>query len=511
MIYVNCLCLCFFVTLVQSARILGIIPMPSYSHQNHLRPLWRELLLNGHHLTVLTTEPMNDPLLTNLTEIDINNVTAPFNFIKIMDVPLWKLHYKLVELTEKLIDSQLSNPEVQKIINNPSEKFDLLIIEGFLTAHYAFSHRFNCPFISVVTLEAYAFIHYQIGNPTHYALYPDYDLGFPRQLTFSQRLQSLSYNIYYQLLQRYFTVPVQQRLIEKHFGENYPPIQEVFKNFSVFFLNANSVIHPVRPLLPNVVPIWGKFLIRKSKALPEELQNLLDRSTQGAIYFSLGSNVKSNQMSEEILNSINNAFKELPYTVLWKFEDEHLSNKPDNVIISKWFPQQDVLRHPNMKLFITQGGVHSFDEALDAHLPLIGIPIMGDQIANCHELTFKGLGVMLEYKSITKDVLKSAILEVINNPKYKNTVKFYARLATDQPETGLERAVWWTEYVLRHKGAPHLRNPAYELPFYQYYSLDVIGFCLSLILLSVYLSFKIVCVVLKLVKRFQLKSKQKQM
>ncbi|KAF5307254.1 hypothetical protein FQR65_LT06970 [Abscondita terminalis] len=446
---VVCVFVSFCATLVGSARILGITFIPSYSHQTFLRPLWKELLLKGHHLTVLTTEPMNDPSLANLTEIDVqktNNV-APIDFVKVMDLPLWKLYYKLVQTSEKLVDSQLSNPEVQKLLKNSNKNFDLLIIEGYQSAHLAFSHRFKCPFIFFSTLEAYSLFHYEIGNPTHYALYPDYGLGFPRHLTFSQRLQSLSFNIYYQLLHHYYVIPVQQQLVEKHFGKNYPPIRDVFKNYSIFFLNTNSVIHPVRPLLPNVVQIWGKFLIKNNVTLPKDLQELLDGSTQGAIYFSLGSNVKSEQMSKDILHSIMSAFKELPYTFLWKFENENLQNKPNNVIIAKWFPQQAVLKHPNMKLFITQGGVHSFDEALQAKLPLIGIPIMGDQEANCHEITFKGLGLMLKYKSITKYTLKSTILEVINNPKYKNNVKIYSELATDQQQTGLERAVWWTDCI----------------------------------------------------------------
>lgn len=36
-------------------------------------------------------------------------------------------------------------------------------------------------------------------------------------------------------------------------------------------------------------------------------------------------------------------FAELPYDVLWKFENKSLANLPKNVIINKWLPQQDVL------------------------------------------------------------------------------------------------------------------------------------------------------------------------
>lgn len=39
----------------------------------------------------------------------------------------------------------------------------------------------------------------------------------------------------------------------------------------------------------------------------------------------------------------------------------------------------------------------------------------------------------------------------------------------------MERAVWWTEYVIRHKGAPYFRSPTVQMPSYQYYLLDVLG------------------------------------
>ena len=44
----------------------------------------------------------------------------------------------------------------------------------------------------------------------------------------------------------------------------------------------------------------------------------------------------------------------------------------------------------------------------------------------------------------------------LENPKYKNKVKEISILTKDQPIDPLENAVWWTEYVIRHKGAPHL-------------------------------------------------------
>jgi len=55
----------------------------------------------------------------------------------------------------------------------------------------------------------------------------------------------------------------------------------------------------------------------------------------------------------------------------------------------------------------------------------------------------------------------------------------------------MEQAVYWTEYVIRHKGAPHLRSALLDLAWYQYFLLDVIAVlalasvCILLILLLV--------------------------
>lgn len=78
----------------------------------------------------------------------------------------------------------------------------------------------------------------------------------------------------------------------------------------------------------------------------QDLKTILDEATQGFIYMSLGSNVKSNSLPQETLNKFMSVFSRLPYEVLWKFEDDDLPGKPKNVHIMKWFPQQAVLGIP---------------------------------------------------------------------------------------------------------------------------------------------------------------------
>lgn len=159
----------------------------------------------------------------------------------------------------------------------------------------------------------------------------------------------------------------------------------------------------------------------------------MNKASKGFIYFSLGTNVKTNRLPERVFKVFLETFTELPYTVLWKIDQEDLPGKPDNVIISKWFPQQDILGkypvcfpksnlykiilgHPNIKLFITQGGLQSLEEAIYNHVPIVGIPFAIDQQANILNMVDKGVGILLDYNVIEKESFKEAIFEVMNNP-----------------------------------------------------------------------------------------------
>lgn len=76
--------------------------------------------------------------------------------------------------------------------------------------------------------------------------------------------------------------------------------------------------------------------------LLQNLQKFLDDAKEGFIYFSLGSNARSSTMPKEIKRIFCNVFAKLPYKVIWKYEED-LSEKPKNVYIGKWLPQQSIL------------------------------------------------------------------------------------------------------------------------------------------------------------------------
>lgn len=71
-------------------------------------------------------------------------------------------------------------------------------------------------------------------------------------------------------------------------------------------------------------------------------------------------------------------------------------------------------------------------------------------------------------------------------------------LVYDQPQRPLERAVWWTEHVLRHGGAKHLRSPAANMSWPQYLELKLVAIILSI---AVVILITIVIVITKLIRR----------
>lgn len=75
------------------------------------------------------------------------------------------------------------------------------------------------------------------------------------------------------------------------------------------------------------------------------------------------------------------------------------------------------LAHPNLRVFITHGGQLSTTEAIHFGVPIVGIPVYGDQFVNMRLAIRKGFGVTVALKENLAELLKPALLEVITNPR----------------------------------------------------------------------------------------------
>ena len=262
--------------------------------------------------------------------------------------------------------------------------------------------------------------------------------------------------------------------------------KEVLKSPSIVLMNSHVSSSAARPFLPNIIEIGG-IHVEPVKELPKNIQEYLDSAENGVIYFSMGSYIQSKDWTVEKREALTKAFGKLKQKVLWKYENETLPGNPGNIMIGSWLPQRDILAHPNVKAFITHGGLLGTTEALVEGVPVLGLPIFGDQKMNMAKAETRGYGLVLDYDDISEESITEKLAELLRNPKYKINAQEISRRYSDRPITPRRAASFWIEYAIRHKGAKHLNAAGNSLNFFQFHLIDVYAtlFFLSMIILSV--------------------------
>ncbi|XP_065219035.1 UDP-glycosyltransferase UGT5-like isoform X37 [Planococcus citri] len=479
-------------------KILAVLPVPSKSHYAVLDPLLVKLAELGHDVTVYNPYPKKNKI-PNYKEIDIAScMKLPVNIDTItMDdmasmasSPFSCLAFLFINLQNNNIPT--CDPLLQLL--NSTEKYDLFFTETFVSdAMLMYAAKFKVPVITYIPNVMFPWLASRMGNPDNPAYVPNILSGFVGEMSFFQRVQNTVLYGLSMILYPLRTSKNDDTIIHSVY-ESAPPVDDLIKNTSLLFIGANSVINSPMPMVPAVVDIGG-IHIKPAKPLPKNIEKFINESKHGVVYFCMGSLLRGETFPPEKREAFLYAFSKIPQRVLWKWEGDVLPGKSDNIMISKWMPQRDILAHPNVKLFISHGGLLGTSEAVYEGVPVLGIPIFGDQRTNIKSLEANGAGELLDYNEISKEVVLEKIQRLLNDPKYKENAKLLSDRYRDRPMSPLDTAVYWTEYVIRHKGAPHLRTAAADMPWYQYLLLDVIAFIVAVLvagLLIIYYTTKFI-------------------
>ncbi|XP_066263070.1 UDP-glycosyltransferase UGT5-like isoform X2 [Euwallacea similis] len=468
----------------QCARILGIFPMPGISHNILSSKLMKGLVAAGHDVTMVSAIPMKDvPKGGKYTDIFLDGFVEKMeeNLLgnSIFDMNNGGFVKIITRITDKFLDfsnSTFYHPKVRKLLDS-NQKFDAVILEQFSNdALKVFAHIYDCPLIILSSIGPNSWVNTLVGNEAPVSYVAHILKGdFSENLSFLNRAKNMFFYIMGYLLDQYYILPKHEEIMHQAFP-NSPSLYDLRTNVSLVLLNSHTSLYPALPLVPNMVEIGGYFVDPPQK-LPSNLQEILDNAKDGVIYFSMGSNIKSKDMPKEKKEFIMTVLGRLKQKVLWKFEED-LPGKPKNVFIQKWFPQQDVLAHKNIKLFITHGGLLSTTETVYHGVPILALPVFGDQDANADRAVYNGYGLKLGFNdpAFNEANFEKAINELLTNPKYRENVQLKSKLYHDRPEAPMKTATYWVDYVIRHKGAPHLRVAGVRLPWYKYYMVDVLGF-----------------------------------
>lgn len=241
------------------ANILAIVPCPSYSHQIAFTHLWKELSLRGHKVTLITTDPLHDPKLVNLTEIDMN---WTYKFVSNVShvaeddrMSMWSFHAGVLELMEYVTQSQLSHPAVQDLIHNV-KSFDVVFVEFLAPEWLAFAEIYKCPKVLIASMEVTASFYHLMGNPSHPILHPEFVSPFHGQLTFTERVMSTLLSWYYKYYFAFTVFPEKQKILNKYFDTN-STITGLISDLDLMILSISPLIHGPRALGPNTISIAG--------------------------------------------------------------------------------------------------------------------------------------------------------------------------------------------------------------------------------------------------------------
>ncbi|KAL1513968.1 hypothetical protein ABEB36_003302 [Hypothenemus hampei] len=503
--------LLIFVSTVHGANILITYETARRSHQIWIGELAQALTKRGHNITVggvfaraLPESDKYHPLVYEgifITHYKFNKSEH------LTSSPLRRM-YLNHEYNWAICNRTYHSKGFNELWNYPDNfTFDLILMDiTFGPCLYPLIERFGRPYTIGFTPSALTpYLSEKFGNPS-YSISPLLDPEDPNA-SFLYRV----YNYLFTKLEILFkshvdTLSLQylaNRMLNRTFN-----FYDLERSISLLFVNEYPFLNEPKSLTPNIIPIGGLH-IKKEEELPGILNSIIANANQGIVIFSTGTDIQQHIFGEETKMNFARAFDKLVQkTVVWKDnidDDEHpFRDKPSNILIHKWIPQNDVLGHVHTKLLITTGSTLSIQEAIYHGVAVIGLPIYDEHHKNIQFILDRNLGLKLDFNNLTEENIYETVNRILKNPIYLENMEKYAWKFRDQPQSALVKAVYWVEYVLRHnatQGADFLTPKARFLGSFKASYFDVELFLIIAVIISLIVVVKVLELVLNQVKK----------
>ena len=374
------------------------------------------------------------------------------------------------------------------LVKLEQEKFDVALVDSsFSNCKYLVPHRLQIPWITY-SVSTYASL---VRVPWLPSFVPNAALPFSDRMTFIERLMNTvnSFVISFVVKPYYFPDPPHEELEKFRRYGHFSSLNELASKSVLWLMITDDIIDYPRPAMPNLVYVGGLTVKRSPGELPTDIRNFIDGAEKGVVLMTLGSMVSN--ISRIVAEKFSSAFGRLDgYRVIWRLNNSDSVKLPDNVMIAQWLPQSDILAHRSVKLFITHCGKNGQYEAIYHGVPMIGFPVLGDQFHNAGRLDHKGYGLSMNIHDFTADQLVDNIHKILADKSYTERVEKASEIFRSQAQSPVERATFWIEHVCRF-GGDHLRSAGNDLPLYAYYMLDVLAFITIVLVLLVYMLYRL--------------------
>ncbi|XP_065770033.1 UDP-glucuronosyltransferase 2B4-like isoform X3 [Muntiacus reevesi] len=423
-----------------------------FSHWLNIKIILDELVTRGHEVTVLlssasTITNSSKPSTMNFETFPVSLTKSDYeNFIELLlekwtyvaKDSFWSyfstvkiLFWEFFDTTLTMCKDAVSNKKLMTKLEE--SRFDILIADAVGPCGELLAELLKIPFVYSHHTSPGHIIEKNSGRlPFPPSYVPVMFSELSDHMTFMERIKNMLYTLYFDLLFPTYHEKKWNQFYSEALGRP-TTLSETMGKAEMWLIRTYWDFSFPRPQLPNVEFVGGLHC-KPAKPLPK---------------------------------------------VLWRYDGKKPDTLGPNTRLYKWLPQNDLLGHPKTKAFITHGGSNGVYEAIYHGVPMVGTPLFADQADNIARMKVKGAAVRLDLETMSTRDLLNALKEVINNPSYKENVMRLSAIQHDQPMKPLDRAVFWIEFVMRHKGAKHLRPAIHDLTWFQYHSLDVIGFLLA--------------------------------
>ncbi|XP_075140035.1 UDP-glucuronosyltransferase 1A1-like [Leptodactylus fuscus] len=465
-----------------------------------MEPLVEELGERGHQIVVLV--PESNLHIKASTNYIVKSYPGPYtkeelrdqisastnHFVKLPTlkriVTIYERSSIIKSFLHKTCRCLLQNEEVLGYLREQS--FDAAILSPIFPCGHIVAEHLGIPTVNFLRSLPCGIDQVATQCPSPASYVPRFFSSHTDHMSFSQRIRNVllwvSDGFLCKLLYNEFGH------LASEFLQKEVSMADLYSQSSIWLLKYDFVFEFSRPVMPNMVFIGGINCSHR-KNLTRDFEKLVDSSGEhGFVVFSLGSMVSEIPMNKAM--DIAEALRSIPQMVIWRYTGKVPTNLGNNTHLVKWLPQNDLLAHPKARAFITHGGSNGLYEGICNAVPMVMLPLFGDQKDNAKRIESRGAGVTLNVLDMTKEDLSNALDAVINIPSYKENIQRLSALHLDRPIHPLDLAVHWVEFVMRHKGAPHLRPAAHDLNWIQYHSIDVFGFLLVVLVTTLFISYK---------------------
>lgn len=372
-------------------KILGVSISTMKSQHIFFSSLMKGLANDGNEVTYISPFQSSKPI-KNLREIlfdnsfDINNsegnesnsifhsIQLKFAFFVFLSVdrPIrsaidinglncFSLTNIIYRISTEYLKWAVNSTSFQNFLQQ-KDQFDVVLVLVFVSdALLSLGHYFNAPVIGISPHAANKWSRDLVGAPNLASFIPHTLTGYTDRMNFWQRTYNSLCYLYEDVMNPLIYAPAQQEILDSLYPNmaKMPPLDVFKRNVSLVLYNSLPIFEIPAPVQSNLIPVGGLFIDREnSEPLPDDLNDFL--KTKEVIYVAFGSNVEFSHFDEYKQHAIINAFDEYPNMRIILQSKQYTaipSHNDNDVMIRSWFPQQSILAHKNVKLFISHGGL----------------------------------------------------------------------------------------------------------------------------------------------------------